>query len=55
MAGQALGTTMRQTISNSLMPSRRAAWMMSSGKLLKNCRNKKIAKTDRKNGNMIEK
>ena len=52
---QALGVTIRQTISNSLIPSRRAAWMMSSGKLRKNCRNRKMANTDRKNGSIIEK
>ncbi len=31
IAGHALGTTMRQTISSSLTPSSRAAWMISSG------------------------
>ncbi len=31
IAGHALGTTMRQTISNSPTPSSRAAWMISSG------------------------
>ncbi|MCY1314435.1 hypothetical protein D9M70_650790 [compost metagenome] len=50
IAGQAFGTMTRATMPASDMPSSLAAWIRSSGMARKNCRNRKIAKTEIENG-----
>jgi len=48
----AVGSITRQTISNSPMPSSRAAWIRSSGTVRKNCRIRKMPNADTLKGRM---